>query len=393
MAIFLFILGVLALRPSHDDLRVLACVLSSVAIFLIISFMQNGDPSKSLPLLTVLVLVNGTLIRLVLAWFFEGNYDSVCWQVAASRFHQGLDPYTGNDRYNYTPVWFWILGGLKSIHRHLPQVSFHFIFCSFLTLVDLATFFVLARIVKKNNISTVIPAIFFYFNPISFLLTGYHGQIENFAILSILLGLAAYLFRQGKEGPIFFWAGCALGAIIKHIVFFQLIIAVNAGFRKVRVRLFFLFLSAAVFFLFLVPYWNIAREYIIKNVLVYSSHGLPYGFAAFYKFKDLKWVFITAIILYPWMIRKFSLERQMLLMMLFFLVFTTGVGVQYFILPVALGALMPSMGFCVYSLVTTFFLLGSYFNLYIASFNFIPWNAVWAAALVWFVLEWRRGLR
>ena len=58
-------------------------------------------------------------------------------------------------------------------------------------------------------------------------------------------------------------------------------------------------------------------------------------------------------------------------------------------LPVALGALRPSPGFFVYSSVTSFYLLGSYYNLHLPAFSWVPIGSVWFAALYWFWLETR----
>ena len=112
---------------------------------------------------------------------------------------------------------------------------------------------------------------------------------------------------------------------------------------------------------------------------------MPYGLSAFGSFKALTTVFVFALFLYPFFIRGKDLWTQALLGTLFFLTFTTGVGVQYFILPVALGAARPSRGFFVYTFVTSGFLLGSYFNMGIHALAWIPLWSVWAAAAYWWV--------
>ena len=96
-------------------------------------------------------------------------------------------------------------------------------------------------------------------------------------------------------------------------------------------------------------------------------------------------MFVLALFLYPLFIRGKELWTQALLGTLFFLTFTTGVGVQYFILPIALGAARPSKGFFIYSFVTACYLLGSYFNVGIGAFSWIPLWSVWAAAAFWWI--------
>ncbi len=391
VGLIVLLLGVLALHPTFDDLKILSSVFSIVAIFLMfmVGIRNHTLPEKSLPLLITLLVVDGTLIRLALAWFFQGNYDAVSWQIAADRYQQGLNPYSGHTRYNSPPIWFWMLGAFKSIHNHFPKASFHFVFCSFLTLIDLVTLFMLAKIAKRQNIPTYIGPLFFYFNPITFLLTGYQGQFDSIPVLCIILGLWFFLSRPGKEGAILFWACCTFGTVIKQIVFFETLVALNTGFKRITTRLLLFGLTSAVFGMLLMFYWDVAKDDILKNVIFYSSYMLPYGISTFFKAGFIKWGFIAGLVLFPFVIRKFPVERQLLVMMLFFLVFTTGVGVQYFMLPVALGALMPSLGLRIYTAITTAFLLGNYYNLHIQALSFIPWNAVWIAAVLWLVLELR----
>ena len=389
VCLFVLLGGVAAMHPTFNDLKVLSFVFCAVSIFLmaLLAPRVKALSSKTVWWLTALLLINGTLIRLVLAWFYRGNYDMVSWQLTAERALHGLDPYSGNSRYNYSPLWFWILGGLRYLNEFIPPVSFHFIVCSFLTKIDLATFFILAYLHRSKGIPALMPALFFYFNPISYLLTGYQGQFESLAILAVVLGLTFFGANAKRRGAWLFWGFCTLGTALKQIVFFQTLVALNAGFKSAKTRFLLFGVTAAVFFALLAVYWNVGKEDIVSHVLLYSSYRLPYGISTLFEWRGLKWLFVGGLVVFPFFIRKYPVERQLLLMMLFFLVFTTGVGVQYFILPVALGALRPSKGFYLYTLVTTLFLLGSYYNLHIQALSFIPWNAVWMAGVIWFGLE------
>jgi len=82
--------------------------------------------------------------------------------------------------------------------------------------------------------------------------------------------------------------------------------------------------------------------------------------------------------------------RNCLLGMLFFLGFITGIAIQYFVLPIALGVLRPSRGFLLYSLVTTLFLLGDLDNVFVPGFHKLGWNVVWLSVMYWFILELKR---
>jgi hypothetical protein len=77
--------------------------------------------------------------------------------------------------------------------------------------------------------------------------------------------------------------------------------------------------------------------------------------------------------------------------MLFFLAFITGISVQYFVLPIALGVLRPSKEFLLYSAAATFFLLGNVDNVYVPGFHLLGLNVVWLSVIYWFALEMKRS--
>ena len=72
---------------------------------------------------------------------------------------------------------------------------------------------------------------------------------------------------------------------------------------------------------------------------------------------------------------------------LFFLVFTTGIGEQYSVLPIAFGALRPSKGALVFTATAGIFLLGSQNNVNLSPFSYFSINLVWLGAAYWFVAE------
>ena len=337
----------------------------------------------------VLVVLCGTLVRLMIAWHGYGNYDGRSWEIIGDIASHGGNVYLETTRYNTSPVWFWTLGLLKKAHSALPALPFGFIVRSFLTLVDLATLWVLTAIARRKGVPPLQVALLFFLNPVSFLLTGYHGQFENLALLFLLLGVWASppdhppdQVRWGRVGWLWFFA--TLGLIVKHNIFYEVIAALNASVRKKWVAVALFLASCGLFFAAFLPYWKEGGERIVQNVFLYSSYQLDYGVSTFFRAAWIKYLFIAGLFLYPLVLREKDLIKRLLLCSLFFLVFTTGFGNQYLILPVALAALAPSRGFFVYSAVATLFLLGDQKNLGIPIFSWIPPNAVWLAAVYWF---------
>ena len=101
----------------------------------------------------------------------------------------------------------------------------------------------------------------------------------------------------------------------------------------------------------------------------------------------LRYLFIPSLFIFPLLITNKDIIKQCLLGMLFFLVFTTGIAVQYFILPIALGTLRPSKGFSFYTFAATLFILGHYDDLFIPILHMFAWNIVWLTAIAWFIAE------
>ncbi len=337
----------------------------------------------------ILIIFIGTIIRLLLAYMCYGNYDMESWEIVADIAQRGGNVYAETDRYNYSPLWFMLIGFLKGIHLQFPSFSFHFMVRSFLCGVDLVTLLFLLLIAKEEKISKIKTALFFYLNPVSFLITGYHGQFENLAILMVIIGVFSYLKLRNKPigRKIILWFFATLGMIVKHNIFYEVIICLNFVIKRFWVKIFLFAISSLIFMLFFVPYWNIGSKRIIQNVFLYSSNVGLYGISSLFKLSLLKYLFILGLFIYPFYIKSQDITKQCLLGALFFLVFTTGIGVQYFVLPIAFGTLRPSKGFIFYSIVTTLFILGSPDNVHIPIFHYFGWNIVWIGAIYWFIIE------
>jgi hypothetical protein len=349
-------------------------------------------PQKYTIFVLLLIVLNGTIIRLIMAWAYYGNFDMQSLDGIANIVINKGNVYALTSRYNYSPIWFTILGFLKQVQIQLPSLPFHFVVRTFLCLVDLVTLVFLLLIAHHKKISLPKIAILFYLSPVSFLLTGYHGQIENLAILMVVIGLFAYLKLSQKPiwGTAILWLFATAGMVIKHSIFYELIICLNAAIKRYQIK-FLLFLISVCFFLALfIPYWNSGKEGIIKNVFMYSSHSGYYGIVSLFKFPQLKYLFIIGLFVFPLFLRNRDIIQQCLLGFLFFLTFTTGIGIQYFVLPIAIGSLRSSKGFLFYSLAASLLILGNNNNVFVPGVN-ISWNAVWIIVTYWFFSELMRS--
>lgn len=375
---------------KNMSLELVSLWISFVSILLFFKYREEKIKSeKSIIWSFTLIIFIGTIIRLLLAYMCFGNYDMKSYEIVADIVQRGGNVYAETSRYNYSPAWFSLIGFLKRIQLQFPSFSFHFVIRSFLCGVDLVTLLFLLLIANEEKISKIKTALFFYLNPVSFLMTGYHGQFENLAILMIVIGIFSYLKLRNKPigRKIILWFFATLGMIIKHNIFYEVIICLNFVTKRFWIKVFLFVISSLIFMLLFVPYWSVGSKGIIQNVFLYSSRVGSYGISSLFKLPLLKYLFILGLFIYPFYIKSQDIIKQCLLGVLFFLVFTTGAGIQYFVLPIAFGTLRPSKGFIFYSVVTTLFILGSPDNVHMPIFSYFSWNIVWIGAIYWFITE------
>lgn len=122
------------------------------------------------------------------------NFDVESYWLVSEIALNGQSVYAETARYNYGPIWYLILGGLRALAVALDLnhiLYFHVFIAALLTLVD-----ALIALVLKSNYGTK-AALFFFLNPVSILITGYHSQFDNFAILLAVVACSKFA-HSGK---------------------------------------------------------------------------------------------------------------------------------------------------------------------------------------------------
>lgn len=374
----------------------LITLIGSVTVFILFLLVKSIQTDAAIPKRTfitilLLIVIVGILLRLILSISFYGNKDMEFYERDAAIGLKGGNVYAETIYYNYSPVWFLILTALKKIQLQFPILPFHFVVRGFLTCVDLLTLWVLLLIAKHEKISPVKTAVFFFLNPLSFIITGFHGQLENLAVLMIFVGILLYLKLADKTSLriLFLWIFATTGMIVKHNVFYELIIILNYAIKRYWLKILLFVISVVVFLSAFMPYWSAGKQGIMNNVLFYSSWAGDYGIITLIYCPQLKYLFILGLFLFPLFLKGKDLIRQCLLGFLFFLTFATGIASQYFLLPIAFGALRPSKGFMLYTLLASSFILGSPNYISIPGFHLLKWNLVWIGAIYWFIEQMR----
>jgi len=216
------------------------------------------------------VLVLGLVARFWVSTY-GSNYDWDSWKITADLMARGQDIYNGTVRYNYAPVWMWLLHTLDVLAGH-NEAAFRHLLIGCLSAVDIGISWILWR--KFGRLAATL----YFLNPVSIMLTGYHNQFENVAIL---MGLwAVILFGDDVDQPVNRRKFCGLAMLglslmTKHILFafpFWLAVKQKGAGQKVIVLL----VPVAIFLLSFAPYWPTGHAGIVAHVFQYQSYPNAY---------------------------------------------------------------------------------------------------------------------
>ncbi len=304
-------------------------------------------------ILFTLALITGFFLRIFISTLGH-NYDLESYQIVSELVLQGKNVYANTERYNYGPIWFFILGIIKSIQIHLGFSniqSLHLLVTSFLSFIDL-----LIAILLANQFG-VLTGLVFYLSPVSILITGYHSQFDNFAILIAFLSWIILQNKHIKDSNkkillSAFLMGISL--IIKHVlIFFPIWILFFKKIGDFKQKLIFVVISYSLFIFSFLPFISVpgALNGIQKNVLGYSSfYGngffpLLANFIVPFKFLDnflafipifsgFKFIFFVAMIGTGVVIAKFQDKYLFYYYLIALLVWTPSVADQYLVIPV-----------------------------------------------------------
>lgn len=285
--------------------------------------------------------------RLFLAWGPVGSLDAGSYDTVARIVRSGGNVYAETKFYNYSPVWFYLIGAMSFVAEaggwRLIEVI-----RTFLTLVDVATGLLLWRLGGRWV------AALFLLNPVSIWTTASHGQFDNLAVLFLLAALVA-------------WPSAIVAVLVKQIVGPALI------FLPFR-RSWALAAAALVLFLISLVPWALTggAAGIWTNVLTYASAPGVWGLTAVGIPAQLVMAVLVAfMICVAYLTRHLKPPERLVAWAVTFLVFTPGYGVQYLVLPIAVATLARSWWLIPYTLVAA---------------PHIIWPELFSRAPIWVVL-------
>jgi len=332
------------------------------------SKINNWIQNKLLLSLGIVLIVTLSISLKLMVSRLGHNFDSESWMEVSNAMQKGRVVYNTTSRYNYGPIWSYILGGLSTINIQLDKFNvtdLHFTVVIFLSIVDVLTSLLLYKMFGK------IPAILFLLNPVATLLTGYHSQIDNVAVL---IGLFAwYVYLKGREKSnlkIIYISALILGVSLsmKHILFLfpiWMLFLAPVGKESFKTKIIYTLVTYGVFaggFII-----EILRDYPHKTQVIYGiteyvfKYKSSYGFSVLFQivdlifpiklidkllgwlpiFKGYTFIFFGLLILYGYFItNKIGFNKFLLpIYLLAFTAFTPSLADQYFaivLVPVAI---------------------------------------------------------
>ncbi|MGC9031739.1 MAG: hypothetical protein ACP5H7_03195, partial [Minisyncoccia bacterium] len=339
----------------------------------------------------LIILFFGLFWRFILI-FSPITFDLRQFVYDMELFLKNQNIYLKQNYYNYTPIYYYILGLLALLNQKIFLIPNFILIRFFLLIVDGFIFILLKKILEIKNENPALVG-FFFLNPLIFITSIHHGQFDNLAILFLLL---AYYFNIKNDNYLKQFLFLTLSILIKHIILIPILFSFFTFFRKKKAFISFL-VSSVIFFFSFIPYIFTASNKIVNNVFNYQANKTVYGigylinnlqniYPIVEKIKDcyiilfLFVAFILALIL-----PNKNASRKILLGFLYFLSFTPGIHSHYFALPIVFSIFNLSIMALTYMTAVFFFYIFFYNGYgYLAP---ITTQSLWIFSFMWFLVE------
>lgn len=294
--------------------------------------------NKNKKLLIVTIVLLGIFARFVVMQIGH-NFDFESYCIVGKLVSEGKSVYANTTRYNYGFIFFLIQGLLYKMSLLFNDniLAYRILMVSVLTLTDLLISFF---IYKKKNIKT---ALLFFINPVSIIISGYHNQFDNIAILLALITI--YFYNDDEKlnkNDFFFVLFASLSLITKHIfAFFPLFIIFNKTIN-LKKKILYAFVPAIIFFISFIPFALSSKDAfmgIINNVFLYKSsanypllililHFIPIN-KSFYIC-----IFILFMLIMSYILKKYYYSKLLYYYLIVMVACSSAIANQYLVIPI-----------------------------------------------------------
>ena len=311
----------------------------------------------------------GTVARVLIA-LRGSNADFKAWFENTKVLRNGGNLYSGNEAYGYGPVWMFILRVAdlaQNIFSENRQV-FRLVIILVLTTFDLM---IAIFIAKKFSIAG---GLMFFVNPISVIITGYHNQFDN---LAVLVGIGAILviseaeFGNQQKTLRFGLALIGLSLAVKQVLlFYPIWLFFRAG--TLRQRLTRATVPYVIYLACFTPWATSVesvkiifeevflerrgRSGIILSLLVenYSDYDTPYSpIVSLISFS----LWIISVFAFGWIMRNRSIIHSLVVYLVVMLAFAPAYSQQQLILPLLAVFIYATTELKIFYVVTLIFMV------------------------------------
>ena len=291
------------------------------------------------------------------------NFDFNSFMSVLDSIELSGNVYAENVRYNYGPVWFYLLQILQMFTGLFPNptVGMEYLLSGFLAFVDIGIYIILIRSFG------LLAGVLFILNPVSIIITGYHRQFDNLAILVGIVAVLIYrdsyaqTMNRRKVGGL---VVLGLSLMTKHIFFaFPLWLAVKQ--RGWKEKLVVLLVPVGIFLIGFLPYWIGAADGIMDKVFLYVPHP-EFQNAPFWHwfvpniiryFTTPTLIFVISLILGAFFIRKKPGLETLLFYTAILVVTSPTIANQYLAIVVPFISVYFNVFFLLYTIMATWHLL------------------------------------
>jgi len=347
---------------------------------------------KLFALLFALILI----LRISLAAGFHGNFDTQSYLLVVKAVESGQNVYQATDRYNYSPLWSWVVTGLWRASS--PNVGVFVLLLGLLEVIAdgvsaMLLFRIARRRLKRSEEDARRGALLFFSNPVSILISCVHGQFDGLSILFLLAAILAASSDSRRRGPATA-AWLSLSLLVKHVTLFHPLLFSRRRVGGVLSDV-LLLVPYAVFTLSFLPY-AAALPSIWANVVLYGAQASALqktgGLLALVDWSGLGGWVSTALLLgsVAWILREtrhLDVTRASLVLFLGLLTFSPTYAVQYLVWPVALGSLFPTAAYGIYALAGALYHSSAPESLGLAWPIKTTVLGTWAAGAAWLAYE------
>ena len=331
------------------------------------------------PLVLALAVLLGAALRFALAWTAPESVDLQSYGIVADLLRRGQPLYAGTHRYNYSPLWAWALAGIHGMAGTL-SVSAVGLTRSLLAAADLACAGMAFRVARRTGLARPwAAAAAVAANPLLIWASSVQGQFDNLSILLLLVAIDAG--TAPRAAPWLFLSVAIKQVTAVHPLLFlkrrQDVPAVLAAYA-----------ATAALFLPFASQWRAVRDHVILYRAVPRSYGLSELVLWDARFAlPVAALALTAATAAAWRLRFAEPARASLFVFLVLLALAPGLGAQYFVWPLVVGALFRGAGYFLVTAGALLWTLGSHFAVP-GSGQFFG-QIAWLAVLFWAIREAR----